>query len=102
MPKPPEPKKKKINWRMAGRVVRWSAVCGGVAYAGMQVHSFMLSDPRFALQCAPRATVCGGLEIHGAVHANVSRIQAVFAKDAGRSVFDIPLSERRRHLLAVD
>jgi cell division protein FtsQ len=102
MPKPPERKKSKINWRMVRRVVLWSGICGGIAYGGMQVHSFMLSDSRFALRCAPRAAACTGLEVHGAVHSNMGRIQAIFAKDVGKSVFDIPLDERRRHLLAVD
>jgi cell division protein FtsQ len=102
MPKPPEPKKSKIDWRLLGRVVLWSGVCAGLAFGGMEVHSFMLHDPRFALQCAPRATACAGLEVHGAMYSNMARIQAVFAGDAGKSVFDISLDERRRHLLAVD
>jgi len=101
MPKPPEPKKS-FNWRLTGRVVLWGGICAGIAYGGVEVHSFMLRDTRFALKCAPRAALCAGLEIHGAVHSNMTRIQAVFAQDAGKSVFDIPLDERRRHLLAVD
>jgi cell division protein FtsQ len=102
MPKPPEPKKSKFSWGLASRVVLWTGLCGGVAFGGMEVHSFMLHDPRFALQCGSRAAVCAGLEVHGAVHSNMARIQAVFAQDAARSVFEIPLTERRRHLLAVD
>ena len=102
MPKPPEPKKPRFRWRLIGRVVLWSGICAGVAFGGREVQSFMLSDSRFTLQCAPRAAMCAGLEIHGAVHSNMARIQAVFAQDAGKSVFDIPLDERRRHLLAVD
>ena len=102
MPKPPEPKKPKINWRLTGRVILWGAVCASLAYGSIEVHSFMLHDPRFALKCGPRTAACANLEIHGAVHSNLARIQAVFAHDAGKSVFDIPLDERRRHLLAVD
>ena len=102
MPKPPEPKKPKISWRLVGRVSLWAGICAGLAYGGIEVHSFMLTDPRFAFECAPRAKACEGLEVHGAVHSNMARIQAVFAADAGKSVFDIPLDERRRHLLAVD
>ncbi len=102
MPKPPEPKKPKINWRIAGRVVLWTGICASLAFGGRQVHSFMLSDSRFALRCAPRAATCGAIEVHGAVHSNMNRIQTVFAKDIGKSVFEIPLDERRRHLLAVD
>jgi cell division protein FtsQ len=99
MPRPPEPKKLKINWRMVARISIWGAVCGGIAYAGMQVRSFMLSDPRFTFECAAG---CEGLEVQGAVHSSMARIQAIFVKDAGRSAFDIPLDERRRHLLAID
>jgi cell division protein FtsQ len=102
MPKPPEPKKPKFNWRLMMRTVLWGGVCAGVAFGGMEIHAFMLHDPRFALQCNARATVCPGIEIQGAVHANMARIHAVFAEDAGKSVFEIPLDERRRHLLAVD
>ena len=101
MPKPPEPKKP-FNWRMMGRVLLWGGICAGVAMGSIEVHAFMLHDPRFALKCGPRTTVCANLEIHGAVHSNLARIQSVFAHDAGKSVFDIPLDERRRHLLAVD
>ena len=101
MPKPPEPKKK-FNWRLMGRVLLWGGICAGVAMGSIEVHAFMLHDPRFALNCGPRAAVCASLEIHGAVHSSLARIQTVFAHDAGKSVFDIPLDERRRHLLAVD
>jgi cell division protein FtsQ len=102
MPKPPAPKKRKINWRLTGRILLWGGISLGVAYGGIEVHSFMLHDPRFDLKCGPRAAACAGLEIHGAVHSNMARIQHVFAQDSGKSVFEIPLDERRRHLLAVD
>ena len=36
------------------------------------------------------------------MYANRARLQSVFESDLGRSVFGIPLAERRRHLLAVD
>jgi cell division protein FtsQ len=102
MPKPPEPKKAKFNWRLMGRILLWGGICGGVACASIEVHAFMLHDPRFALKCDARAVSCEGLETHGAVHSNMARIRGVFTKDDGKSVFDIPLDERRRHLLAVD
>jgi cell division septal protein FtsQ len=99
MPKPPEPKKPRINWRMALRLSIWAAVFGSVAYAGMQVRSFMLSDAHFTFECADG---CKGVEVLGAVYSSPARIHAVFAQDTGKSVFDIPLDERRRHLLAID
>lgn len=101
MPKPPEPRKR-FNWRLMGRVLLWGGICAGVAMGSIEVHAFMLRDPRFALKCGPRPGICANIEIHGAVHSNLARIQSVFAHDADKSVFDIPLDERRRHLLAVD
>jgi cell division protein FtsQ len=102
MPKPPEPKKPKINWRLMGRVVLWTGIFAGVALGGKQVQSFMLHDSRFALDCLPRAKSCANIEIQGAVHSNMARVYGIFAQDSGKSVFDISLEERRRHLLAVD
>lgn len=101
MPKPPAPKKP-FNWRLMGRVVVWGGLCAGLALGSIEVHAFMLHDPRFALDCGPRPGVCSNIEIQGAVHSSLTRIRSVFAHDAGKSVFDIPLDERRRHLLAVD
>ncbi len=103
MPKPPETKPKtRFNTRLALRVTLWTTICAGVAFAGHEVHSFMMNDPRFAFACSGLKGVCPGLEVHGAVHSNRARIQAIFAADSGKSVFDISLAERRRHLLAVD
>lgn len=93
--------KPKFNWGLAGRVVVWSGLCAGLAFGGIEVHSFLLGDPRFALRCDSPAA-CAGIEIHGAAHSSLNRILAAFAGDAGKSVFEIPLAERRRHLLAVD
>jgi cell division protein FtsQ len=61
-----------------------------------------LSDPRFDLRCDPAERTCASLEIRGAVYASRIRIAQVFAQDFGRSIFRIPLAERRRHLLAID
>jgi len=84
------------------RTLLWGGVCAGFAFGGIEIHSFMLHDPRFALHCGPGAANCAALEIRGAVHSNTARINAIFAQDAGKSVFDISLEERRRHLLAID
>jgi cell division protein FtsQ len=75
------------------RIAFWGLIFAGAAYGAREVHSFLLRDPRFGF---------GSLELRGAVYTERARIQAVFASDAGHSVFQIPLAERRRHLLAVD
>jgi cell division protein FtsQ len=81
------------NWRIWLRAILWACVFACVAWGGKQVRSYLLRDPQFDLQ---------ELQILGTRYTNRSRIQAVFAPDSGKSVFQIPLAERRRHLLAVD
>lgn len=93
MPKAPAPPKPKFNARLWLRIALWGAIFAGLAYGAKEVHSFLLRDPRFEFR---------NLEIRGAVYTDRARIQAVFAPDANRSVFQIPLAERRRHLLAID
>jgi cell division protein FtsQ len=93
MPKASEPGKPKFDARLWLRVALWAVIFAGAAYGAKEVHSFLLSDPRFEFR---------NLEIRGAVYTDRTRVQAVFADDAGKSVFHIPLAERRRHLLAID
>jgi cell division protein FtsQ len=83
----------KPRWLLWARIALWAGVFAGLAWGGKEVHSFLLRDPRFHLE---------NLEIHGDRYTSSARLQAVFAPDFGKSVFQIPLAERRRHLLAVD
>jgi len=93
MPKPPAPPKPRFNWRLWLRVGAWACAFGCVAFASKQVEFYLQRDPEFALRT---------LEISGSRFTSRPRIQAVFGPDAGKSVFQIPLAERRRHLLAID
>ncbi|HWE50753.1 MAG TPA: FtsQ-type POTRA domain-containing protein [Bryobacteraceae bacterium] len=93
MPRALVPQKPKVSWRLWLRVIAWAALAAGVAFGARQVDSFLLQDPRFGLE---------NLEIRGAVYANRARLQGVFEFDREKSVFSVPLAERRRHLLAVD
>jgi cell division protein FtsQ len=102
MPRPLAPPKPKLTWRRAARLLVWAVIVAGIAWGGKSVNSFLLHDPRFELECPAATPSCADLEIHGAVYASPARIQSVFAQDFGASVFNIPLAERRRRLLAVD
>lgn len=93
MPKPPPPPKPKINWRLWLRLCAWAAVCASAAWGAREVRSYLKRDPDFTLET---------LEIKGAIYASQSRLRTVFENDFGKSVFQVPLAERRRHLLAVD
>jgi cell division septal protein FtsQ len=93
MPRAVAPPKPKLNWRLWLRLTAWAAVAAGLAFGAREVDGFLLSDPRFGMQT---------LEFRGITYASRARLRAVFDPDFGRSVFEIPLAERRRHLLAVD
>jgi len=93
VPKPPAPPKPRINIRLILRVCLWGALLAGLAFGTKEVHSFLITDARFRLE---------KLEIRGTVYTNTGRVQNVFAKDFNRSIFEVPLAERRRHVLAVD
>jgi cell division septal protein FtsQ len=102
MPKPVVTPKPKVAWRLWLRAIAWSGVFAGVAWGGMEVHAFLLRDPRFGLACEAVNRDCASLEIHGITYANRVRVAQVFEPDFGKSIFEAPLAERRRHLLAID
>jgi cell division protein FtsQ len=87
--------KRRIPWRLLWSLLGWALLLIVVAYAGRRLHAFVKTDPQFKLE--PR-----NLSIQGAVFASRSKILRVFDKDFGRSLFLVPLPERRRRLLAVD
>jgi cell division protein FtsQ len=103
VPKPlAPPPKSKLNWQLGVRLVAWAILVAGLAWGGREVNSFLLRDPHFQFACGDKEPACANLEIRGAVYSSHARITNVFAPDFGASVFSMPLSERRRRLLAVD
>jgi cell division protein FtsQ len=84
------------------RLRRLALIAGGVAvFSGMAVfllHRYVVHDPKFILSHDRR----DAFTIIGLRYASRAKIQRVFAADAGRSVFSVPLEERRRRLLAID
>ena len=96
------PAKAPFNWSLAFNILGWLCICAGAAWAGREVHGFLFQDPRFVISCPEDETTCANFEIHGTTYASRARIQSVFASDFGKSVFQMPLAERRRRLLALD
>jgi cell division protein FtsQ len=84
------------------RISVWVVGAAGLAFAGKEANSFLMHDARFQLTCETDARNCVALEIRGAQYASRARLESVFTQDFGASVFQIPLAERRRHLLAID
>lgn len=68
-------------------------------YVFHRFEQFLIRDPRFALS-GPDGDAAT-IEIVGAAHASRARIESVFAIDLGRSVYLLPLTERREALRSV-
>src|SRR2546423_7189836 len=92
---PKQPKPSKIRWRLWLTLALWSIVFVSTAMAARSVQRFVYNDPRFTLSQRR-------MSVEGAVYASHSRILQTFAPDFGLSVFQVPLAERRRRLLAID
>jgi cell division protein FtsQ len=86
-----------IRWRLWLGAAGVTALCISTAWAGFKVRDYALTNPEFALSQQGDA-----LSIVGMQYASRAKIQSVFAADLERSVFAIPLAERRRRLLAID
>jgi cell division protein FtsQ len=79
------------------------AVGVAVLYVCSRVDQFLASDPRFRLaEPAPDGSKSPSLRVTGAVYAPQDAIFNVFGPDYGRSIYLLPMAERRRNLLAVD
>jgi len=70
-------------------------------YAFHEFEQFVIRDTRFALNGAEGSWDSATLEIAGAAHASQNEIEAVFNDDAGRSVYLLPMNDRRTSLRAV-
>jgi cell division protein FtsQ len=90
-----------IVYAAYGAAVLTLVVAGLVVYN--RVNQFLAEDPRFRL--AEPSTDGGdrpALRIEGAAYTSRQKIIDTFAPDHGRSLYLLPLAERRRSLLAID
>src|SRR5271155_5252328 len=87
-----------------GRIVAFALAFSVVLLASLYVfhrlEQFLIRDPRFALSGADGET--STMKIAGANHASRTQIERVFAIDLGRSVYLMPMTERREALRSVD
>ncbi|MDQ6664147.1 MAG: FtsQ-type POTRA domain-containing protein [Acidobacteriota bacterium] len=88
-----EAKPATARWRLWLTIAAWFAVFVSTALAARKVQRFVMTDARFEMN-EP--------ELRGVESASRARILQSFAPDAGRSIFRLPLAERRRRLLAID
>jgi len=87
-----------IRWRRWAWTTIGCVVFVSTAWAGLRVRQFALADPQFKLlRDKPEALTISGLK-----YTPRFKVMRVFAGDYGRSIFSVPLEERRRRLLAID
>lgn len=85
--------------RLAGIVLFCAVVLGGTVYSLYRLEQFVIRDERFALNNDEDAPT---LKISGVTHASGRAVKAVFDDDSGRSVYLLPLDQRRAQLRNVD
>jgi len=93
-------RKRGIRGRLWLQVGIWCVVAMAVVLTVRTVRRFVITDPRFRLAAADDRAQ--GLSMEGLVYASRYRVLRMFEADFGRSIFMLPLAERRRRLLAVD
>ena len=92
------PASRGINWRLTFAILLFGVLGVSTAVAGYKVSLFVAADPQFTLSPERK----DALTILGLTYASRFKVQRVFAGDFEHSIFSVPLSERRRRLLAID
>lgn len=87
-----------IRWQLWLGVAALVAVGVSTALAARKVQQYVTSDQRFVLSRYQK----GAVAVEGLTYASRSKVQRVFATDFDRSIFMVPIEERRRRLLAID
>ena len=93
------------QWRFAFRVISLTfASCVGILGAYWfysEANHFLMVDSRFLLAVPDPGEEPKNIIMEGVKHAGKQKIAQEFANDFGRSIYNIPIAERRRRLLAV-
>jgi cell division protein FtsQ len=110
MPKAAPPKR--FTWKtglsIAAGLLLFAVLFQSTAMATRYVRALLLADERFFLESSvfsTGATPGGGtpgIRVEGNHYTSRDRILLVFAPDLNKSIFRIPLAERRRRLLGID
>src|SRR5579862_9296112 len=104
MPKAVAPKR--FNWRLAAAILVGFLLFVSTAMATRHVQSMLLANERFFLEsnffASPGGESVPGIRVEGNRFTSRERILLVFTPDLNKSIFHIPLAERRRRLLAID
>lgn len=94
----PKPPWKYLAWALGGVLALVVFL-----WTGSLVDEFLATDPRFTFAAPEEAgEPSPNLQITGLKRANREEILKIFAADLGRSIYQVPLAERRDRLNKVD
>jgi cell division protein FtsQ len=103
--KPPEQRTKPAKLP-ARSIIVWSVVVVVILLASLdafrRLEQFLIRDSRFALSLGAGGSDPDSFLLAGATHASARSVETIFAEDAGRSVYLIPLGDRRATLRTID
>jgi cell division protein FtsQ len=88
--------------KIAVRVVLVTVALGAGLFAWHRVEQFLIRDSRFAMNGPDGVDDASVIQVEGAAHASRRAIESAFADDLGRSVYLLPLADRRATLRTVD
>ena len=86
------------RWKLGMGIAALLVAVVSTGLAARRVQQYAASDPQFTLSRYQK----GALTVEGLNYSPRSKVQRVFAADFDRSVFSVPIEERRRRLLAID
>ncbi len=95
---------KSVRW---GRFTFWlitgALVMVGTLFAWHRTEEFLIKDDRFRIpETEDFAGQSPNLKVEGVRYASPSQVRHVFAEDFGRSLYLVPLQQRRSQLMAID
>jgi cell division protein FtsQ len=91
-----------ITPRFVARVVVIGILLVGAVYAWNRTERFLIRDARFAVALPDYGLESPSLQITGVQYASRVQVLRIFAPDYGRSLYLLPIRERREQLRAID
>lgn len=88
-------------WRLAAYTFIGVVSLAGLLFGWHQGDQYLISSPRFVISTI-EDDAASQVHLDGVQYGPRDQIYGVFQPDSGRSVYLMPLAERRRQLLAVD
>ena len=86
------------RWRLLFGIAGLGVLCVSTGMAALKLREYVVHDRQFVLSRDRQDAVA----VEGLRYASRSKVLRTFSPDFDRSIFTVPLAERRRRLLAID